>query len=114
VNDPYVMPNGVLRNKLGLTDLSHAGRDAGPVVIGAHRKPQGVLLSVEAYEALTGRAARRDAIASATGSVEAEGLRTSETADRDAEAYMRGDIDADALVARAVSRYQHRTDRQAG
>jgi PHD/YefM family antitoxin component YafN of YafNO toxin-antitoxin module len=97
-----------------LSDLSHAGPDAGPILIGAHRKPQGVLLSVEAYEALTGRAVRRQAVASATGSIEAEGLRTSEAADRDAEAYVRGDIDADDLVARAVSRYRHRTDRQAG
>jgi PHD/YefM family antitoxin component YafN of YafNO toxin-antitoxin module len=97
-----------------LSELSDAGPDADPVLIGAHRKPQGVLLSVEAFEALSGRAARRAAVESATGSIEAEGLRTSEAADRDTEAYVRGDLDADALVTRAVNRYQHRTDRQAG
>ena len=97
-----------------LADLSNAGQDAAPVLIGAHRKPQGVLLSVEAFEALSGRAARRAAVASATGSVEAEGLSTSEAADRDAEAYARGDLDADALVARAISRYERTPDRQAG
>jgi len=97
-----------------LSELSHAGPDANPVLIGAHRKPQGVLLSVEAFEALTGRAARRAATESATGSVEAEGLRTSEAADRDTEAYVRGDLDADTLVARAISRHRHRTERQAG
>ena len=97
-----------------LAELSHAGPDASPVLIGAHRKPQGVLLSIEAFEALSGRAARRAAAESATASVEAEGLSTSEAADRDIEAYVRGDLDPDALVSRAVNRHQHRTDRQAG
>jgi PHD/YefM family antitoxin component YafN of YafNO toxin-antitoxin module len=97
-----------------LAELSDAGADASPVVIGAHRKPQGVLLSIEAFEALTGRATRREAVASATASVAAEGLSTSDAADQDAEAYVRGDIDVDTLVARTISRYQHGTDRQAG
>jgi PHD/YefM family antitoxin component YafN of YafNO toxin-antitoxin module len=47
-----------------LSDLSNAGPDASPVLIGAHRKPQGVLLSIEAFEALSGRAERRGALAS--------------------------------------------------
>jgi len=57
-----------------LTDLSESGADADPVLIGAHRKPQGVLLSVEAFAALSGRAARSAAVASDTGSIEAEDL----------------------------------------
>lgn len=97
-----------------LAELSDAGADAEPVLIGAHRKPQGVLLSVEAFEALTSRAKRRAAVASATGSIEAEGLRTSTAADLDGEAYMRGDLDVDTLVARTIARYQHMTDRRAG
>ncbi|WP_328917082.1 MULTISPECIES: type II toxin-antitoxin system Phd/YefM family antitoxin [unclassified Streptomyces] len=97
-----------------LAELSDAGRDADPVVIGAHRKPQGVLLSIEAYEELTGRAARRQALASAAASVEAEGLHISESAIRDGEAYVRGELDAGDLVARAISRHRHRTDLQAG
>ena len=97
-----------------LADLSDAGPDANPVVIGAHRKPQGVLLSVEAFEVLSERATRRAALASATGSVEAEGLRTSGAADRDAEAYARGALDADTLVSRAVGRYLGTADRKAG
>jgi len=66
-----------------LTDLSESGAAAAPVLIGAHRKPQGVLLSVAAFESLSGRAARRTAAASATGSIEAEGLHASDAADRD-------------------------------
>jgi PHD/YefM family antitoxin component YafN of YafNO toxin-antitoxin module len=97
-----------------LAALEDAGSDASPVLIGAHRKPQGVLLSIEAFEALTGRSARRDAVASATASVAAEGLATTGAADRDAEAYVQGEIDADTLVARAISRHQHGTARKAG
>ncbi|MFI9105822.1 type II toxin-antitoxin system Phd/YefM family antitoxin [Streptomyces fildesensis] len=97
-----------------LTVLSEDGADADPVLIGAHRKPQGVLLSVEAFEALTGRAQRRDAVESATGSVAAEGLQASVEADRDAESYVRGGLEADELVARAIARYRGTSDRQAG
>ncbi|MFE3638228.1 type II toxin-antitoxin system Phd/YefM family antitoxin [Streptomyces cellostaticus] len=97
-----------------LADLSESGADADPVLIGAHRKPQGVLLSVEAYEALSGRAARRAAVASATGSIEAEGLHASEASDRDTEAYVKGDVDADTLVARAIARHRQASERRAG
>ena len=97
-----------------MADLSESGADADPVLIGAHRKPQGVLLSVEAFEALSGRAARRAAVASATGSIEAEGLHASEASDRDTEAYVKGDVDADTLVARAIARHRQTSERRAG
>ena len=93
-----------------LADLSESGADADPVLIGAHRKPQ----SVEAFEALSGRAARRAAVASATGSIEAEGLHASEASDRDTEAYVKGDVDADTLVARAIARHRQTSERRAG
>ncbi|GGW73811.1 hypothetical protein GCM10010350_68070 [Streptomyces galilaeus] len=97
-----------------LTDLSESGADADPVLIGAHRKPQGVLLSVEAFEALSGRAARRAAVASATGSIEAEGLQASTASDHDTEAYVKGDLDADTLVARAIARHRQTSEQRAG
>ncbi|MEU3460041.1 type II toxin-antitoxin system Phd/YefM family antitoxin [Streptomyces sp. NPDC006733] len=97
-----------------LTVLSQDGADADPVLIGAHRKPQGVLLSVAAFEALTGRQQRREAAESATGSIEAEGLRASAESDRDVEAYVRGGLSADEIVARALERYRGTSDRQAG
>ncbi|MEU6226687.1 hypothetical protein [Streptomyces sp. NPDC047042] len=91
-----------------------SGADADPVLIGAHRKPQGVLLSVEAFEALSGRATRRAAVASATGSIEAEGLHPSDASDRDTEAYVKGDLDADTLVTRAIARHRQTSERRAG
>jgi PHD/YefM family antitoxin component YafN of YafNO toxin-antitoxin module len=97
-----------------LLALVSTGADADPVLIGAHRKPQGVLLSVEAFEALSGRAARRTAVASATGSIEAEGLQASNASDRDTEAYVTGDLDVDTLVARAIARHRHTSERRAG
>ncbi|MFE7271741.1 type II toxin-antitoxin system Phd/YefM family antitoxin [Streptomyces sp. NPDC057623] len=97
-----------------LTALSEAGAHADPVLIGAHRRPQAVLLSVEAFEALSGRAARRAAVASATGSIEAEGLRASKASERDTEAYVTGDLDADALVTRAIARYRQKSEHPTG
>ncbi|MEN8650340.1 type II toxin-antitoxin system Phd/YefM family antitoxin [Streptomyces sp. 21So2-11] len=85
-----------------LADLEQEGAAAEPVLIGSHRKAQGVLLSIEAYEALRGRTARRARVDSATASVAVEGLRTSPEADRDAEAYVDGELSADEAVARAT------------
>lgn len=97
-----------------LADLEHEGATAEPVLIGAHRKVQGVLLSVEAYEALKGRTARRAAVESATASLAAEGFRASPESDGDAEAYINGDLSADEAVARAVARYSKSAERRAG
>lgn len=88
-----------------LADLSEAGSDAEPVLIGAHRKPQGVLLSVAAYEALVGSHTRRAAVESATGSLAAEGLRPSAESDRDVEEYVQGSLSAEDMVVRAVARH---------
>ncbi|MCT9087539.1 type II toxin-antitoxin system Phd/YefM family antitoxin [Streptomyces sp. ASQP_92] len=88
-----------------LADLEHEGATAQPVLIGAHRRPQGVLLSVAAFERLSGRAARQAAVDSATGSLAAEGLTVTDAAGRDTEAYVSGQLSADDLVARAVARH---------
>ncbi|GAB2893387.1 antitoxin VbhA family protein [Streptomyces mayteni] len=113
---PEVVTVGDARKGLShiLAELTAAGPDAEPVLIGAHRKPQGVLLSVEAFEALVDRRERRLAVESATGSVAAEGLRTSAAADRDADAYVRGEISGDEMVARAIARHQGQEQRRAG
>ena len=44
------------------------------VFVGAHRKAEAVLVSVEQYEALQEAAERQDAVAAALASVRAEGL----------------------------------------
>ncbi|GAA1351606.1 type II toxin-antitoxin system Phd/YefM family antitoxin [Streptomyces beijiangensis] len=88
-----------------LAELSAAGTEAEPVLIGAHRKPQAVLLSVEMYERLVGRYGRQSAAASAAGSLRAEGLVASAGAEGDVAEYVRGEATADEIVARAVGRY---------
>jgi hypothetical protein len=97
-----------------LAELVEAGPQAEPVLIGAHRKAQGVLLSIEAYENLTGRAARREAAESATGSLAAEGLRPTPASDQDAEAYVRGTLSAEEMAARALARHRPETRQAAG
>jgi PHD/YefM family antitoxin component YafN of YafNO toxin-antitoxin module len=100
-----------------LADLDRVGEQADPVLIGAHRKAQGVLLSVEAFEALESRAnlaARRQAVDSAAGSAAAEGLTLSAPAKADAQEFARGAISGGELVERAVARYARRPQRHAG
>lgn len=97
-----------------LTELAEAGPEAEPVLIGAHRKAQGVLLSIEAYENLTGATSRREAAESATGSLDAEGLRPTPASDQDAEAYVRGTLLAEEMAAHALARHRPKTPQAAG
>lgn len=92
-----------------LSDLHEAGSSAEPVFIGAHRKAEGVLLSIEAYEELAllcERFARGDAVASAWGSVSAEGLTPTGDFARDAAEFTDGAIDVDELLRRAIARHR--------
>jgi hypothetical protein len=91
-----------------LSDLQEAGPQAEPVFIGAHRKAEGVLLSVESYRelaALRERFRRGEAVASAWGSLRAEGLEPTAQFVRDANEFTSGQIDSDELVRRAVARH---------
>lgn len=113
---PEVVTVSTARSKLSqiLAELTEAGPTANPVLIGAHRKPQGVLLSIEAYEELSGRASRQAAVESARGSLATEGLHISEAAHHDTAEYVRGNISSDDLVQRAIDRHQSPVGRQAG
>ncbi|MDQ3150303.1 MAG: hypothetical protein M3R63_00785 [Actinomycetota bacterium] len=53
------------------------GQGGSAVFVGAHRKPEVVVMSVEQYEALVRSAERRQAVAEALASVRAEGLEPS-------------------------------------
>jgi hypothetical protein len=91
-----------------LSDLQVAGSEAEPIFIGAHRKPEGVLLSIEAYRelaALRERFRRGAAVASAWGSLRAESLEPSPAFVGDADEFTSGQIDADELVRRAIARH---------
>jgi len=104
---PEVVTVSDARNHLSrlLAALSKAGSSASPVLIGPHRKPQGVLLSVPAYEALLDLQNRGMAVASASGSLAAEGLRMSSEAERQTDEYVQGNISAEQLVAQTIARY---------
>jgi PHD/YefM family antitoxin component YafN of YafNO toxin-antitoxin module len=92
-----------------LSSLHDAGPQAEPVFIGAHRKPEGVLLSVESFRelmALRERFERGEAVASAWGSLGAEGLKPTAQFVDDANDFTSGQIDADELARRAVARHR--------
>jgi hypothetical protein len=92
-----------------LSDLQEAGSQAEPVFIGAHRKAEGVLMSIASYrelEALRERFQRGEAVASAWGSLRAEGLEPSAQFVSDAAKFTSGQIDADELVRRAIVRHR--------
>ena len=92
-----------------LSGLHDAGSQAEPVFIGAHRKAEGVLLSVESYKELAElreRFERGGAVASAWGSLTAEGLTPTAGFVADADEFTGGRIDADELARRAVARHQ--------
>jgi prevent-host-death family protein len=77
-----------------------------PVFVGAHRKPEVVVMSVEQYEALVRSAERREAVAEALASVRAEGLQPSLDALEALEKVARGESDEDEVVEMLRRRYQ--------
>jgi len=92
-----------------LSDLHDAGPQAEPVFIGAHRKAEGVLLSVESYQelaALREQFKRGAVVASAWGSLSAEGLTPTAQFIADADEFTGGLLDADELVRRAIARHR--------
>lgn len=78
--------------------------DAEPVFVGAHRRPEAVVLSVAQYEQLmAGR--RRDAVEQALASVRLEGLELA-GADRDRFAQVAaGELSFEELRAQVLARY---------
>ncbi len=79
---------------------------AGPVFVGAHRKPSAVVLSAAEYERLRDASERRAAVDEALASVRAEGLEPSRDGLRLLEAIGRGEIDTDEARARILARYR--------
>jgi Antitoxin VbhA len=76
-----------------------------------HPKASGVLISIELFEestVLREKFARRDAVASAWGSVTAEGLVPTGGFTQDADEFTEGSIDADELARRAIERHSRR------
>lgn len=78
---------------------------AGPVFVGAHRKPEAVVMSVSHYQELTEAAERREAIAEALASVRAEGLEPSSEGLELLAAVAAGELSTAELRERVLARY---------
>jgi PHD/YefM family antitoxin component YafN of YafNO toxin-antitoxin module len=77
----------------------------GPVFVGAHRKPEAVVMSVSQYEELVAAAERRDAVAEALASVRAEGLEPGPEALQMFTAVAAGTMMTDELRERVLAHY---------
>jgi PHD/YefM family antitoxin component YafN of YafNO toxin-antitoxin module len=76
------------------------------VYVGAHRKPEAVIVSVERYQAMQEAADRQRAVAAALASVRAEGLEPSA---EDLELFVSvaaGTLSTDELRERVLGRYR--------
>jgi PHD/YefM family antitoxin component YafN of YafNO toxin-antitoxin module len=80
--------------------------DSGPVFVGAHRKPEAVVMSVSHYRSLLAAAERREAVAEALASVRAEGLEPSPEGLEMLEAIAEGRMSTDEARERTLARYR--------
>lgn len=81
-------------------------KDGSAVFVGAHRRPEVVVMSVEQYEALVRSAQRRDAVAEALASVRAEGLEPTLDGLEVLEGIASGRIEEDEGIAALRARHQ--------
>jgi PHD/YefM family antitoxin component YafN of YafNO toxin-antitoxin module len=80
-----------------------------PIVVGAYRRPQGVLISPAEYERLMALDAAdrlRRAEAAALAGVRAEGGEPSDEVRRDMKAVVDGEMDFDEVLRRTLARYR--------
>jgi len=75
------------------------------VFVGAHRRAEAVVMSVEQYEALAEASERQHAVAAALASVRAEGLKPSADDMQLFVAVAAGTLSTDELRARVLGRY---------
>jgi PHD/YefM family antitoxin component YafN of YafNO toxin-antitoxin module len=80
--------------------------EGSTVFVGAHRRPEVVVMSVEQYEALVRSAQLREAVAEALASVRAEGLEPTLDGLELLEAIASGRIEEDEAIAALWARHQ--------
>lgn len=80
--------------------------EGSTVFVGAHRRPEVVVMSVEQYEALVRSAQLREAVAEALASVRAEGLEPTLDGLELLEAIASGRIEEDEAIAALRARHQ--------
>lgn len=92
--------------RAGLSAALERVKQPGEVVfVGAHRRAEAVLVSVEQYEALQEAADRQHAVAAALASVRAEGLEPSPEDLQLFTAVAAGELSTDELRDRVLARY---------
>lgn len=86
--------------------LARVTGQGSAVFVGAHRRPEVVVMSVEQYEALVRSAQRREAVAEALASVRAEGLEPTLDGLEVLEAIASGRVEEDEGIAALRARHQ--------
>jgi prevent-host-death family protein len=92
--------------RAGLSATLKRVQGEGPVFVGAHRKPEAVIMSVAHYHDLVEMSERRAAVAEALASVRAEGLEPSAAGLAILKDLAAGNVDADDALE--LLRQQHR------
>lgn len=93
--------------RAGLAATFERVRQPGEVVfVGAYRRPEAVVVSVEQYEALQEAADRQHSVAAALASVRAEGLEPSPDDLQLFTAVAAGELSTDELRNRVLARYR--------
>jgi len=102
---PEVLSMREFRAGLAAT-LAQVTEQGSAVFVGAHRRPEVVVMSVEQYEALVRSAQRREAVAEALASVRAEGLEPTLDGLEVLEAIASGQIEEDDGIAALRAHHQ--------
>lgn len=104
---PEVLSVREFRTGLAAT-LKRVQRPGGgvPVFVGAHRKPEVVVMSVSQYQQLLEAAERHDAVAEALASVRIEGLEPTAEGLAVLEAVAAGELDEDQAIERLRQRHR--------
>lgn len=103
---PEVLSFREFRTALAATLKRVQDPEAEPVFVGAHRKPEAVVMSVARYEQLIGAAQRRADVDEALASVRAEGLEPSAEGLALLDGVATGSLSTDEARERVLARYR--------
>jgi PHD/YefM family antitoxin component YafN of YafNO toxin-antitoxin module len=106
VQPPEVLSFREFRAGLAATLKRVQAPSGDPVFVGAHRKPEAVVMSVAHYRHLVAASERREAVAEALGSVRAEGLEPSAHGLAQLEAIAAGTLTGEQAIEQLHLRYR--------
>lgn len=102
---PEVLSVREFREELATTLKRVQEPGAEPVFVGAHRRPEAVVISAQRYRELTELDRRREAMDDALGSVRADGLEPSSEALALFEEVVAGKMTSEEVVRQLLARY---------